>query len=288
MSMANGNELENSIYKSVGGKQEIMAWYDKFLAGWPVPYQTQMVSTRYGNTHIISSGEESLPPLILIHGASSNATSWAGEVAAYSQHFHVMAIDVIGEPGKSASTRPAWEGNAYSEWLAEVIDGLHLEKVILLGISQGGWIALKYATAHPQRVTKLVLLSPGGIVPTRVLFIFKAIFYTSLGSWGSQQLNRYVYGRQPINPVVLQFMNAIMTHVKARIDKEYLFSDQELARLTMPVLLVGGTEDAIRSIEQMDARLKKHLPHLETIVIPHQGHVLMAVSDRVFPFLRVS
>jgi len=285
MSMANGNELENSIYKSAGGKQEILTWYDKFLAGWPVPYQAGVVSTRYGDTHIISSGDESLPPLILIHGASSNATSWAGEVAAYSRHFHVIAVDVIGEPGKSAPTRPAWEGNAYSEWMADVVDGLHFEAVILLGISQGGWIALKYAAAHPEKVAKLVLISPAGVVPTRALFILKAVFYTFWGRWGAHQLNHYVFGRQPVNPVVFEFMDAIMTHVKARIDKEYLFSDEELARLTMPVLLLGGTEDVIRSIEQIDARLKKHLFQLQTMIIPHEGHVLMTVSDRVLPFL---
>lgn len=154
-----------------------------------------------------------------------------------------------------------------------------------MGISQGGWIALKYATVQPERVAKLVLLSPAGIVPTRTTFIFRAIIYTLLGHWGAQRLNRYVFGKQTISPTVLKFMNAIMLHVKARIDSEYLFKDEELDSLTMPTLLVGGTEDAIRPVEKIEARLKQHLHHLETSLIPNQGHVLINLSDRVIPFL---
>jgi hypothetical protein len=65
-----------SIYKSQAGESEIMALYDAVLARWPVPYETFNLTTRHGRTFVIASGEKSALPLILLHGAASNAVSW--------------------------------------------------------------------------------------------------------------------------------------------------------------------------------------------------------------------
>ena len=43
-----------------------------------------------------------------------------------------------------------------------LLDGLHLDRVCLAGQSYGGWLALNFALAEPERLRKLVLLSPGG------------------------------------------------------------------------------------------------------------------------------
>lgn len=276
-----------SIYKSPSGEKEIMALYDVALTHWPVAYETFTLPTRHGKTFIITSGEGTAPPLILLHGAASNAVSWLGDVAGYSSHFRVYAVDIPGDPGKSAQNRLAWDGPGYAEWLEDVLDGLKIKKTALLGLSQGGWLALKFATYCPERVDKMVLLTPGGVVPTRISFILKAVFFSMFGRWGAEKLNRIVLGKQPIHPEALKFMGAIMTHFKARIDKEYLFSDDELKRLDMPILLLGGTEDAIRSMSGVVTRMKKFAPKLEVILIPHTGHVLINVTERVNPFLTV-
>ncbi len=80
-------------------------------------------------------------------------------------------------------------------------------------------------------------------------------------------------------------MDAIMTHFKARIDKEYLFSDDELKCLSMPILLVGGTEDAIIPMESVVLRMEKIVPHLKSILIPNMGHALINLSGQIIPFL---
>ena len=46
------------IFKSPEGKAEILAFYDSILERWPVPYETQMVPTGYGNTFVISCGKK--------------------------------------------------------------------------------------------------------------------------------------------------------------------------------------------------------------------------------------
>lgn len=279
------NNSQSSIYKSPLGEQAVLTFYDQILRNWPVPFTTKIVNTRYGDTFIIVNGQENKNALILLHGSSSNALSWIADISQYSQFFRVFAVDVIGEPGKSAPSRPAWDGPGYAEWMEDVVNGLALEKVSIIGLSQGGWIALKYATYQPERVNKLVLLTPAGIVPTRGSFILKALLFSMLGSWGAEKLNRVVFGNQVIDPLALEFMNVIMNNFNSRIEKEYLFSDRELMHLSMPTLVVGGLEDAVRPVENIASRLQRLVPQFKSVMIPEMGHVLAGISGRVLPFL---
>lgn len=277
-----------SIYKSPAGKREIMALYDAVLARWPVAYETFNLPTRHGDTFIIASGEWSAPPLVLLHGAASNAVSWLGDVVEYSQYFRVYAVDLPGEPGRSTENRPAWDGPGFAEWLEDVLDGLNIPKAALLGLSQGGWTALKFATSRPERVGRLVLLAPGGVAPTRRSFILSAVLFSMLGKWGVRRLNRLVLGEQPMHPEAVKFMDAIYTHFKPRIGKEYLFSDEELQRLDMPTLLIAGEQDALFHTEEVVGRLQRNVPQLEAVLIPDMGHALVNLSGRITPFLTAS
>ena len=274
-----------SIYKSPAGKSQIMALYEAVLAHWPVPCETFTLPTRHGETFVIASGENSASPLVLLHGSASNAVSWVGDVVEYSQHFRTYAVDLPGEPGKSAENRPAWDGPGFAEWLDDVLDGLKIQKTALLGLSQGGWTALRFATTRPERVTRLVLLAPGGVMPTRPAFILKAVILSMAGRWGAERINLIVFGNQPIHPDAVKFMDAIMTHFKARIGKEYLFSDDELKHLNMPALLIGGTQDALIPMESVIARMQKFVPQLKVVLIPDMGHALINLAGQIIPFL---
>jgi len=274
------------IYRSPAGKAGIMSLYDAVLARWPVPYETCDLPTRHGQTFVVASGDKAAPALVLLHGSASNAVSWVGDATSYSRHFRVYMPDLPGEPGRSAENRPAWDGPGFAEWLEDVLDGLKIQKAAILGISQGGWTALKFAVTFPERVTRLVLLAPAGIAHTRPGFILKAVLFSMLGGWGIQRLNRLVYGRQTIHPEALKFMTAIHTHFRARREKEYLFSDEELKRLSMPTLFLGGMEDALIPVEAAAARLEKLLPEFEARLIPGGGHALINLSEIILPFLK--
>lgn len=279
-------KVNSSVFTSEAGERAIMEVYDTVLKNWPVEYQTLTVPTRHGDTFVIAGGDESKTALVLLHGSSSNATSWIADFPEYSRHFRVFAVDIPGDPGKSAPNRLSWKSLGYAEWLLDTLDGLKIKKAMLLGLSQGGWTALRFATCYPERVNRLVLLTPGGIVPTKKSFLFKSILYVLQGKRGVRKLNRYVAGSHPIHPDAMKFMNLIMTHFKARIDSEYLFTDDELKRLTMPMLLIGGTDDVIRSNEAIVRRLANLVPQLQSNIIPGQGHILVNMAGEVMPFVR--
>jgi pimeloyl-ACP methyl ester carboxylesterase len=273
------------LYKSFAGEAEVMAWYDKVLSHWPVPHDDSRLDTRFGETFIIASGSRELPPLILLHGACSNAVSWIGEVVTYSRYFRTYSVDIPGDPGRSASNRLSWNSSAYAEWLADVFDGLNIRQSSLLGLSQGGWNALLFAALYPERVRKLVLLSPAGVTSDRASFLARAILYSLLGKRGASALNHYILESNTIDPAAIAYMNVIMTHFKPRIEPLKIFSDSDLERLTMPVLLLGGAHDKIRDVSQISARMKKVLPHLTTHIFPDKGHVLVNTAQEIIPFL---
>ena len=279
---------KTSIFKSDTGKKEIISFYDSVLNHWPVPYETITLPTQHGDTFVLVCGKETAPSLLLLHGAASNASSWIGDILEYSRHFRVYAIDIPGEPGKSDENRPSYQDLSYAEWLHDVYHGLKIQKSLLLGISQGGWTALRFATRFPEQVEKLVLLTPAGIVQTKLSFILKAIVYSLFGKYGAKRLNRMVFGKQEMHSDAIMFMDLILTHFKARIEKEYIFTDNELRQLGMEVLLVGGTEDVIRSSEAIAARMSKHVKRLNSIILPNMGHVLVNLSKHIIPFLKDS
>ena len=265
-----------------------MALYDSLLARWPVPYATLNVPTRHGSTFVIASGAESAPPLVLLHGAGTNSTMWAADVTDYSRHYRVLAIDLLGEPGKSAPNRPSWDSPAYAEWLGDVLNALKLEAVTIIGLSQGAWTALKFAISQPERVTALVVLSPGGITPDKLSFVVRALPLLLLGRWGIKRINRMVLAGQSVPAEVEEAMTVLITHFKARIGTLPIFSDTELRRLTMPVQLVMGARDAIRDAEKITARMKQLVPHLTATIIPEAGHALVNARTYVLSFLATS
>lgn len=274
-----------TLYKTVAGEQAVMATYDTALKNWPVAYQTQCISTRHGDTFVIASGDVLSPALILLHGAGGNSTMWAGDVSDYSRHYRVYAVDLPGEAGKSAANRPAWDSPAFAEWLEDVFDGLKVEHATLVGISQGAWTALKFAVVRPDRVDKLVLLAPGGIVPDRPSFLIRAVGLMMLGQWGIRRMVNALFADQPVPDGVVDIVLQTTTQFKPRIGVLPIFSDDELRRLTMPVLLLGGTKDIIRDISKIEARLRNLLPHLKSTIIPGAGHALLNTTEAVMEFL---
>jgi pimeloyl-ACP methyl ester carboxylesterase len=213
---------------------------------------------------------------------------WAGDVADYSRHYRALAVDLVGEPGKSAPNRPSWHGPAYAEWLEDVLNDLQLEAVTIIGLSQGAWTALKFAVSHPARVKALVLLSPGGIVPDRLSFVVRALPLMLLGRWGGKRINRMVLAGQPVPAEVEEALTLLMTHFKARIGVLPIFSDTELRRLTMPVQLLMGAQDALRDAQKITARMQQLVPHLAATLVPEAGHALVNARTYILPFLAAS
>lgn len=273
------------IFKSIASKQAILERYDSILEQWPVPYETLTIPTQYGNTFVIACGDPLAPPLVLLHGSSSNSAMWIGDVTTYHHHYRVYALDIPGEPGKSEAVRFDLNGPDPAIWLLEVFTGLSIDQAALLGISLGGWLALKFATTYPERVEKLVLLCPAGVAPQKASFTLQTVALMFFGQWGIDRLIKIVNGNQPIPVEALEYTKLIANSFNPRIETIPIFSDEDLRRLRMPVLLIVGEKDALLPSKKTAARLSNLLPHLTLNVMPESGHVLINLAAPIMDFL---
>lgn len=279
---------QKAIYRTPAGEQAIMAYYDRILTEWPDSTESLYVDTRHGRTHVLARGQKDAPPLVLLHGAGSNALAWGGDVPEFARHFRVYAVDTPGEPGRSCHGRISWKGEGIVEWLHDVVEGLNPSapdaQTRLAGISQGAYIALRFATAKPERVQALALLAPGGVSPARPGFLVRGITYGVFGRRGIEALTRSVMGGGQIPQEATDFMNLIFTHFRSRMDAQPLITDAALRRLTMPVLLMAGTRDAIFDSSKTVARFERLVEGADVRLLPGEGHALIDVAETLVPF----
>jgi pimeloyl-ACP methyl ester carboxylesterase len=262
-----------------------MDLYDQVLSEWPVTNTKRNVPTRFGNTFVIQSGESPRPAIVLLHGAGTNSAVWVNDSRTLSQSYQVFAVDLPGEPGRSAHVRIPWGGSAWSEWLDEVLEKLQVPKATVVGMSQGGWVAAKYAAYRPERLEKLVLMTPAGIVPDKLWFALLSIPLSLAGPSGTRIIVRLLFGKRPAPEALIDATTLTLTHSRPRIGIVPLLSDAELVRITMPTLLMVGEMDVLRSGKRISRRMDGLVPHLSTVILPEEGHAILHGSEHVIEFL---
>ncbi|GAA3020334.1 alpha/beta fold hydrolase [Streptosporangium longisporum] len=275
------------IYKSEAGERELRDTYRRVLDAWPVPAEHLRVPTREGETFVLASGPRDAPPLVLLHGSGANTSMWRGDVATWSRHFRTYAVDLVGEPGLSAPSRPALDSDAVSLWLDDVLDGLGITGAAFVGASLGGWTALDYAIRRPERVTRLVLLCPGGVGRQKVGWILKALLTSPFRRGGLRESAMAVAGldgerdREVLDAVVLTF-----THFNPRRERLPVFSDDALRGLDMPVLVIVGGRDAMLDSRRTARRVRECVPHSIVHLLPEAGHAILGQTGPIDAFLR--
>jgi pimeloyl-ACP methyl ester carboxylesterase len=278
----------NSLYRSEAGAQLIAQRYREFLQYWPQPNRQFHVPTRYGETFVVSCGEDDAPPLLLLHGAGSNSAMWIADAPAWSAKFKLYAVDVIGEPGFSAESRPPMKSDAYALWLDDVLQGLDVDRFSMIGISLGGWLALDYATRRPARVDRLVLIVPAGIGRQRWSILFKILPLLLLGDWGRRKALRIVIGPGAGNSGLdryRDFMALVQRYFRPRMERLPVFGDAALRRLIMPVLAILGGRDAILDSAETKQRLERLNPQAAIRYLPEQGHGVFGERATILQFL---
>lgn len=283
-----------SVWKSVDGERAVGERYLEILKHWPLPHRQLRVPTREGETFIIACGNEDAPPLVLLHGSMANsAAMWLGEIAAWAPHFRIYAVDIIGDAGLSAPSRPPLATDAHALWLDDVFRALSLDRVSLVGVSLGGWLALDYATRRPEHVESVVAVCPAGVGRQKFSIAFKTIPLGLLGRWGKRKAAEIVLGKAPENPTPamqysIGFFALIHNDFRARIVKFPIFSDHALARLAMPVLAIVGGKDVLFDSAETKRRLEQNVPRADIRYFPEAGHFIRGQTSAILEFLLTS
>jgi pimeloyl-ACP methyl ester carboxylesterase len=287
-----------SAFKTPDGEAKFIAAYDDALKRWPVPYEELDIPTRFGITHVVATGPKDEPALVLLHGYMATSAMWGPNVADFSTHCRVYAIDVMGQPGKSVPDQPIKAASDYVAWLTGTLDGLNLGRVSLVGQSFGGWIALKYAVAASERIDRLVLFSPGGVLPMVKQFSLRGMLMVLLPSrFTVNSFMRWAgisgSDAQPVLDLIYLGAKYFRTPKETRrVDRDAanLLSDDELRSLHMPVLLLFGDREVICDPAAALERARRLIPDLNGELIAGCRHDMCfsksrMVDARVLEFL---
>ena len=278
------------VFRSEAGKALVHEQYRSMLQSWPVPRREAQVPTCHGETFVISCGPDSAPPLLLLHGGATTSAMWLRNVRAWSQRFRIHAVDLIGEPGFSAPSRPPLKSDQYARWLDDVWSALSIERASLVGASLGGLFALDYAIRRPGKVEKLALLAPAGIARVRVRYLLTAVPLFLLGRRGRRKAFDLVMGF-PAGEMsaealeFIRFFEAVMSHHLIRTQPLPILPDAMLQKLTMPVLAILGGKDIVFSAERMRRRLAACVPGARIVLLPSADHGLTDPTQAVLEFL---
>ena len=197
--------------------------------------------------HYIEKGEGQ--PLILLHGNGEDSSYFEHQIAYFCNNYRVIAIDTRGH-GKSPRGTMPFTIQQFAEDLKDFMEALNIANAIVLGFSDGGNIALEFALKYPERVEKLIL-NGANLYPSGV----KAIY-----QW-------------PIEVGYRVAKHFSKKSEKAKHNAELLglmvnephIDPKELARLTMPVLVIAGTKDMIK--ESHTRLIYNSLPNAQLRII---------------------
>jgi pimeloyl-ACP methyl ester carboxylesterase len=144
----------------------IQAWIDRDIPAAELEARFMTPSSRFLNVdgvRIHYRDEGSGPVLVLIHANFGNLMGWDPWVEALQDKYRVLRFDMTahGLTGPDPSGDYSLERTiALTE---RFVDALGLERFTIGGTSLGGTVAIHYTAAHPDRVERLVLLSPGAL-----------------------------------------------------------------------------------------------------------------------------
>jgi pimeloyl-ACP methyl ester carboxylesterase len=235
------------------------------------------------------------PAMLLIHGMAGSSRTWRAVLPRLSAHFRVLAPDLMGH-GLSAKPRGDYSLGAFAVWLRDFLDELGINRVVLVGQSLGGGVAMQFVHQHPDYVERLVLISSGGLGPEvgwtlramsapgaeLILPVVAPQFAVTLGervrsrltAWGirsaraAETWSAYASLADPRSRKA--FLRTLRSVVDYRGQAVSAFNRLSFAS-GLPTLLIWGTDDRIIPASHGEAA---HLavPDSRFIVLPGVGH----------------
>lgn len=284
-----------SIYKTPEGEAALMALYDRALDGLGLPAGSRTVPTSLGDTHLLVVGPEEASPLVLLGGGNflnPSCLTWFLPLAA---RYRIVAPDLIGQPGKSAPTRPPSQGDGHAQWLLDVLDGMNLTRPAFVGMSYGGGLVLRLAGYAAERVASAALVSPAGIVRgslTRMLVRVAAPMLAYQVRPSPERLRRAVCPilTEPDEELTAQ-IGSVYRHVSLDRHLPRLATAAELARFTAPTLVIGAADDIFFPGDRMVARAQEIVRNVVAgEVLPGSRHIpsregFRFVNETILQFL---
>lgn len=298
------------LYKSPEGYAIMTRFYDESLAALPVTVESRYIDTPYGETHMLVAGPDDAPPLVLIQGMAGSSILWHRQLADFTRHHRIYALDTPGQPGRSAPQPLNLFDDSYARWLLAVLDGLGLERADMAGVSLGASVLVQLAASNPERIRRAVLLSPMGLSRGR-LNIRRYIGNGMRGDRDGDRLEdrltvrefvdsdpdrpRQQFDRQLARAMALATRHyrldlamgirveqsrfgKLWSGLRLLMKLNWPVPDQQLAAIEADALLILGEHEMLYDSTRAAQRMRRINPHVKVHIVTGAGHA--AIYDR--------
>jgi pimeloyl-ACP methyl ester carboxylesterase len=236
------------------------------------------------------------PPVVFTHAWGLRSDEWAYQVPALADAGHRCVL--YDRRGHGRSDRPAagYDIDTLADDLAGVIDHLGLDDVTLVGHSLGCKEALRYLTRHgDSRIARMILVAPttpllrrtadnpDGVDPALIEATYAAVAADVPGWCAAFEAAGPYFGISPGgSPGLVDWTTrmivdtpswVLLTTLRVNADVDMR---AELAKITIPVLIVHGDADASAPIDLTGRRTAALIAGSRLVVYPGAGHGLYA------------
>lgn len=221
--------------------------------------QLHYVQVGSWRTRVLDTGGNGTP-IIAMSGTGGHLEAYSRNIAALSREHRLIAYDFPGH-GYTTLAEADLEIADYVEHLRLLMDALELSHAHVSGESLGGWVAVKFAAAHPDRVDTLVLNTPGGAMaspqvmnrlrelsqaaaddPTTELIRARLEWLMAAPSSVTAELvdvRRAIYSQ----PGFSRSMRHILCLQDEATRRRNMITDQELSGIRQPALVLWTSDD---------------------------------------------
>jgi pimeloyl-ACP methyl ester carboxylesterase len=204
-------------------------------------------------------------PVLLIHGGLGSADIWANQVSDLSKDHMVIVADSRGHGRSTRNDARFGYDLMASDYLA-LLDFLKVDKVALVGWSDGGIIGLDIAMKHPERLTSLFAQAANskidGVKPD---VMENKTFATYIDNSGK------IYAK--LSPTPDQF-DAFVTQISEMWSTEPNWTDDQLKTIQTPTAIVLGDHDEAITLEHTEY-MAKTIPGAELVILKDASHFAM-------------
>ena len=205
-------------------------------------------------------------PVLLIHGGLENGDTWGNQVAQLAMTREVIIADSRGHGRSTRSGKPFGYQLMADDYLG-LLDHLMVDKVALVGWSDGGIIGLDIAMRHPERLTRLWAYGANfnidGLVPG---FDKDPLFSEAIANAGER------YSR--VSPTPNEY-TAFVEAISAMWNSQPDYTAEQLGQITTPAMIVDGEHDEAIQREHT-GELARLVPGARLLIMPgvsHFGHL---------------
>jgi len=216
--------------------------------------------------------------ILLMHGSGLTHIVWSLHEQFYaSQGFNVLSVDL---PGHGNSEGPSLKSiEKISDWIKSLMLKINIEKIIIIGHSQGGLVGIDFASRYPELIEKIVLVANSYKMPVNqdlidlaeagdekaVLLMMKWGYEGSKAFIGGNPVKKIINSARDIREVLAVDLNAC---------NNYKNGENAIKKINCPTLCIFGDLDKMVPVK-VGLKMSEQITNSETKIISDCGHMII-------------